>query len=163
MGCVASAAVIARFPYLPFLRKPDFLWNTLDIAIWSTVEQGLAITASSLATLRPLLKLAAFRLGLTSKPVSFGPSGYRSSNRTPMPGTQNGFSGLEGYTLSSVHRPEASDRRNNGLNSNSFDDTKAGIKREVEWEVRITKRTMNESEEELHSPNAWRNRSAGDR
>ncbi|KAF4963711.1 hypothetical protein FSARC_8308 [Fusarium sarcochroum] len=162
MGCVASAAVIARFPYLPFLRKPDFLWNTLDIAIWSTVEQGLAITASSLATLRPLLKLAAFRLGLTSKPVSFGPSGYRSSTRTPGPGTQNGFTGLEGYTLSSVNRPEASDRRKAGFNSSFLDESEAGIKREFKWEVKISKPAMNESEEELHSPNAWKNRSAFD-
>jgi hypothetical protein len=38
---------------------------TLDIAIWSTVEQGLAITAGSLATLRPLFHLASCKLGLT--------------------------------------------------------------------------------------------------
>jgi hypothetical protein len=30
---------------------------TIDIAIWSTTEQGLAITAGSLATLRPLFRL----------------------------------------------------------------------------------------------------------
>ncbi|KAF2651520.1 hypothetical protein K491DRAFT_606738, partial [Lophiostoma macrostomum CBS 122681] len=67
MGCVASFAVIARMKYIPNFRSPDFLWATLDIAIWSTVEQGLAITAGSLATLRPLFHLASAKLGLTDK------------------------------------------------------------------------------------------------
>ncbi|CAI4215911.1 unnamed protein product [Parascedosporium putredinis] len=81
MGCVASSAVVVRFPFLPKFREPDFLWNTLDIAIWSTIEQGLAITAGSLATLRPLIKLLAFRLGLTTKPKSMRPSDYATNSR----------------------------------------------------------------------------------
>ena len=48
---------------------------TLDIAIWSTVEQGLAITAGSLATLRPLFSLILHRFGITT-----GPSKPRPSN-----------------------------------------------------------------------------------
>jgi hypothetical protein len=44
-------------------KNPDFLWATLDIAIWSDVEQGLAITAGSLATLRPLYRKLASKLG----------------------------------------------------------------------------------------------------
>jgi hypothetical protein len=39
---------------------------TVDIAIWSTIEQGLAITAGSLATLRPLFKLLSRKLGFSS-------------------------------------------------------------------------------------------------
>ena len=50
--------------------------ETLDIAAWSTVEQGLAITAGSLATLRPLLKLVMFKLGHGSKPSHMGPPAY---------------------------------------------------------------------------------------
>ncbi|KAK6068058.1 integral membrane protein [Seiridium cupressi] len=76
MGCVASAAVVVRFAYLPRFRDPDFLWATLDIAIWSSVEQGLAVAAGSLATLRPLLKLVGWKLGLTTGPSHFGPSSY---------------------------------------------------------------------------------------
>ncbi|KAK1908997.1 hypothetical protein P3342_011074 [Pyrenophora teres f. teres] len=64
MGCIASAAVIARLPFVHYFNSPDFLWSTLDIAIWSTVEQGLAITAGSLATLRPLFFIAMHKLGL---------------------------------------------------------------------------------------------------
>ncbi|CAI6336037.1 unnamed protein product [Periconia digitata] len=69
MGCVASAAVVARLPYLQRIDSPDFLWATLDIAIWSTVEQGLAIIAGSLATCRPLFAIALFKLGLGSYPT----------------------------------------------------------------------------------------------
>uniref|UniRef100_A0A8H7NC34 Rhodopsin domain-containing protein n=1 Tax=Bionectria ochroleuca TaxID=29856 RepID=A0A8H7NC34_BIOOC len=65
MGCVASAAVLVRFPYIKDFKNPDFLWATLDIAIWSTTEQGLAITAGSLATLRPLLRTIGNSLGIS--------------------------------------------------------------------------------------------------
>lgn len=66
----ASAAVIARLPYLKYFDSPDFLWATTDIAIWSTIEQGFAITAGSLATLRPLF----YKLGLTTQRTGQRPS-----------------------------------------------------------------------------------------
>ncbi|KAH7368136.1 hypothetical protein B0T11DRAFT_337359 [Plectosphaerella cucumerina] len=66
MGTVASSAVAVRFAYVKTFTDPDFLWATLDIAIWSNVEMGLAIAAGSLATLRPLLRIALNRLGLSS-------------------------------------------------------------------------------------------------
>ncbi|KAF4500543.1 integral membrane PTH11 [Fusarium agapanthi] len=156
MGCIASAAVIARLPYLHLLGKPDFLWNTTDIAIWSTIEQGLAIAASSLATLRPLIKQIAFRLNLTSKPPTLGPSGYGSSPRTPGPGTLRAFSSREAYTLSSVSRQEGHEKKGSAFDSRQPSDLKLGIKKETKWEVKITKTAMSESEEELHSPRAWR-------
>jgi len=131
--------------------------NTTDIAIWSTIEQGLAITASSLATLRPLIKQIAFRLNLTSKPLSLGPSGYGSSPRTPGPGTPRAFSSREAYTLSSVSRQDGPEKKGSGFDSRQPSDLKLGIKKETKWEVKITKTAMSESEEELHSPRAWRN------
>ncbi|EKJ75421.1 hypothetical protein FPSE_04374 [Fusarium pseudograminearum CS3096] len=154
MGCVASAAVIARFPYLPLIRSPDFLWNTTDIAIWSTIEQSLAITASSMATLRPLIKQAAFRLGLTSKPVSIGPSGYKNSSRTPGPGTPKAFSGRDAYTLSSVSRT-ANEKRGTSFFPS---DLETGIKKEIKWEVKISRTVASESQEELHTPRSVMNR-----
>ncbi|PVI02353.1 hypothetical protein DM02DRAFT_308604 [Periconia macrospinosa] len=69
MGCIASSAVVARLPYMLNIANPDFLWATSDIAIWSTVEQGLAITAGSLATIRPLFSIFLFKIGLTSYPT----------------------------------------------------------------------------------------------
>ncbi|KAK8037018.1 hypothetical protein PG991_001332 [Apiospora marii] len=72
----ASCAVVARYPYMPRLREvDDFLWATVDIAIWSTVEQGLAITAGSLATLRPLFKSIGYSLGLTTRPSDYPTAG----------------------------------------------------------------------------------------
>ncbi|RSM19195.1 hypothetical protein CDV31_001871 [Fusarium ambrosium] len=151
MGCVASSAVIARFPYLPKFREDDFLWNTLDIAIWSSIEQGLAITAGSLATLRPLLKLVAFRLGLTSKPISMPPSGYGlSAPRNTGTGTEGYFSGHNAYTLSSVGRDGMPDGKPS-TGSGAAKEYGIGVKREVQ----ITTTGRNESEEELHSPQPW--------
>jgi hypothetical protein len=43
--------------FLEDFRSADFLYDTIDIAIWSDIEQGLAITAASLATLRPLYRV----------------------------------------------------------------------------------------------------------
>ncbi|CBX94624.1 hypothetical protein IAQ61_009310 [Plenodomus lingam] len=83
MGCIASAAVIARLPFIKHFNSPDFLWSTTDIAIWSSVEQGLAITAGSLATLRPLFFLAMHRLGLTTGAPSRHPSAYALSGGRP--------------------------------------------------------------------------------
>ncbi|KAM3076819.1 hypothetical protein ACMFMG_003713 [Clarireedia jacksonii] len=55
-GVLASSATIVRFPYLHTLNDVnDFLYSTSDVAIWSTVETGIGITASAVATLRPLL------------------------------------------------------------------------------------------------------------
>ncbi|RMZ69343.1 integral membrane [Pyrenophora seminiperda CCB06] len=90
MGCIASAAVIARLPFVHFFNSPDFLWSTLDIAIWSTVEQGLAITAGSLATLRPLFFIAMHKLGLSTRPSGYRPSAYGMS--APLP--NKGASGM---------------------------------------------------------------------
>ncbi|ETS81131.1 hypothetical protein PFICI_06133 [Pestalotiopsis fici W106-1] len=127
MGCVASAAVVVRFAYLPRFRDPDFLWATLDIAIWSTVEQGLAIAAGSLATLRPLLRLLGWKLGLTTRPShmhsSYGKmggsrsahlSGHMSSRRR---GSQGAADVLTMNSLKEGTRPAKSSSGNNGPTS----------------------------------------------
>ena len=49
--------------------------DTMDTALWSTVEQGLAIAAGSLATTRPLFMLIGEKLGWT-KATQKGTSGY---------------------------------------------------------------------------------------
>ncbi|KAG5916044.1 hypothetical protein E4U42_007819, partial [Claviceps africana] len=63
----ASTAVVVRCIYLPDFTNPDFLWATTDIAIWSTVEMGLAIATASLATLRPLVKHLCWKMNLTTR------------------------------------------------------------------------------------------------
>jgi hypothetical protein len=55
IGSSGSAASIVRFPYIYQLTETeDFLWSNTDVSIWSTVEPGIGITASSMATMRPL-------------------------------------------------------------------------------------------------------------
>ncbi|OGE50579.1 hypothetical protein PENARI_c016G02441 [Penicillium arizonense] len=56
MGCVASAAVIIRIPFLHDYKDTDFLYATAQISIWSNVEASLGIAAGSLVTLRPLFR-----------------------------------------------------------------------------------------------------------
>jgi hypothetical protein len=52
-----SIATIVRIPFAKgYLDNPDYLYTTIDLGIWSTVEIGVALTTSSLATLKPLLK-----------------------------------------------------------------------------------------------------------
>jgi hypothetical protein len=54
-GSSGSTASIVRFPYIYQLTETeDFLWSNTDVSIWSTVEPGIGITASSMATMRPL-------------------------------------------------------------------------------------------------------------
>jgi hypothetical protein len=66
--------------YVMDFKDPDFLWATLDIAIWSDVEQGLAITAGSLATLRPLYRELASKFG-------FDTTGDGGESKNPSKGT----------------------------------------------------------------------------
>ncbi|PYI05520.1 putative integral membrane protein [Aspergillus sclerotiicarbonarius CBS 121057] len=56
MACIASSATIIRIPWVHTFADWDFLYATVEIALWSNIEIGLGITAGSLATLRPLLR-----------------------------------------------------------------------------------------------------------
>ncbi|KAL2173764.1 uncharacterized protein P884DRAFT_280763 [Thermothelomyces heterothallicus CBS 202.75] len=84
LGCVASAAIVVRMPYLQAIASDEFLYDTVFVAVWSTVEQCLAITAAGLATLQPLVKLIGYKLGLTSRPTVVGAGGVASGQHIPM-------------------------------------------------------------------------------
>lgn len=57
VGAIASTATIIRIPYVKDLaNQADFLYATTDVALWSTAETGIGITASCCATLRPLFR-----------------------------------------------------------------------------------------------------------
>lgn len=60
---------------------------TIDIALWSTTEQGLAVTAGSLATLRPLLRILTAKMSTSSNP-----SGIQSTEHLKGLGFQSGGS-----------------------------------------------------------------------
>ncbi|KAJ5129816.1 uncharacterized protein N7515_005855 [Penicillium bovifimosum] len=80
LGAIASVAVICRIPYLRYYADENFLYSTYQIAIWSEIEIGVAITAGSLITLRPLFRWLldeateynkSSRAGQTSKRYAF--------------------------------------------------------------------------------------------
>ncbi|KAJ5280160.1 hypothetical protein N7478_005532 [Penicillium angulare] len=103
MACIASSAVIIRFPFVKtFADLDDFLWATYQIAIWSCIEIGLGITAGSLATLRPLL-----RHWLGSQSDNYPSSGFprRSNSR------RVGGSGKRAVPLGSIDVSTGSELR----------------------------------------------------
>lgn len=54
-----STATIVRFPFISGLNDiPEFLYATIDVAIWSVCETGIGLATSAAATLRPLLRKA---------------------------------------------------------------------------------------------------------
>lgn len=69
-AAVGSTATIVRMPYVWQLgdAKGEFLYETVELAIWSTVELGVGLIAASAATLRPLWQrfLAATGFSLSS-------------------------------------------------------------------------------------------------
>jgi hypothetical protein len=68
-----SIATIVRIPYIYQLAQTsDFLYANTDVAIWSTVEPGLGITAAAMACLRPLVQtfLSSSSLLGSSKPTT---------------------------------------------------------------------------------------------
>ncbi|KAL6703051.1 hypothetical protein ACN47E_010258 [Coniothyrium glycines] len=64
MTCIASYAAIVRMPYIKNFKQPDFLFATVDISLWSTIEAGVSVFAANLATLRPLVPLVQHTIGL---------------------------------------------------------------------------------------------------
>ncbi|KAL2061868.1 hypothetical protein VTL71DRAFT_7246 [Oculimacula yallundae] len=83
MGAIASTATIVRIPYVKGLaNQADFLYATTDVAIWSTVETGIGIAASSCATLRPLFRNFFLRSRLMG-----GSSTQGAGKSSPWPGS----------------------------------------------------------------------------
>ncbi|TID24867.1 hypothetical protein E6O75_ATG04072 [Venturia nashicola] len=75
IGAIASIAPIVRIPYtISLARSDDFLWSTVDVSMWSSVEPGIGLIAISLAALRPLF--ASMLAGFSS---SRGTAGRTSS------------------------------------------------------------------------------------
>ncbi|KAJ5818955.1 hypothetical protein N7474_004546 [Penicillium riverlandense] len=82
IGCIASAAVIIRIPFISHYKDKQFLYNTYQISIWSNIEAGLGITAGCLTTLRPLIRF--FREGSsTSQSPNRNAGTYPLSNNMP--------------------------------------------------------------------------------
>ncbi|CAK7235048.1 hypothetical protein SBRCBS47491_009157 [Sporothrix bragantina] len=98
LGSIASIATIVRIPYADgYLSTPDFLYTFTDLAIWSTLEIGIALTASSLATLTPLFRKIKF-FSSSSRAGESGtrgtrPSYVRTGGQTRAGGASGGVDG----------------------------------------------------------------------
>jgi hypothetical protein len=83
VGALASTACLIRMFYIPSLEQTyygwdgDFLYDTTDVAVWTTVESGVAITMMCVATFRPLVN---YIFGLES---SYTGSKFRSESFSP--------------------------------------------------------------------------------
>ncbi|CAG8955036.1 hypothetical protein HYFRA_00007050 [Hymenoscyphus fraxineus] len=61
LGFFASSATIVRIIYIRSLTlTDDWSWEGINLVKWSMVEPAIAITASNIATLRPLVKNSFF-------------------------------------------------------------------------------------------------------
>jgi hypothetical protein len=87
-----STATIVRIPYIKQLAQNDFLYSTTDVAIWSTVEPGIGITAAAMATLRPLFR------NFLSRSKLFGSSSRSRGGSNAWPASKGGNRG--GYVRS---------------------------------------------------------------
>jgi hypothetical protein len=90
--CRSSIATIVRVRYVYQLALTnDFLFANADVAIWSTVEVGLCITAGAMICLRPLFHTylsgswiqVTSRARSTSARTSASPYFRRSDNELP--------------------------------------------------------------------------------
>ncbi|KAL0939915.1 integral membrane family protein [Colletotrichum truncatum] len=103
LGIFATVAAIVKISFLPnYGKHGDFLFDSSDITIWTTVEICTAIVAASIPCLKPLFKalLAGSSAKYTSK-YNNNNHGYvrnDGTNRTGAPG--NGSGNIEMFSRS---------------------------------------------------------------
>ncbi|OAA45464.1 integral membrane family protein [Metarhizium rileyi] len=95
LGVFASIATLIRLKFLAGLEmSDDLMFSVTDATIWSLVEPGVAIIASSLATIRPLLRALKIRgFQSTGKYTSSGVSGATRYAH----GSRNTHGSMPGY------------------------------------------------------------------
>ncbi|KAI1821778.1 hypothetical protein F4861DRAFT_441475 [Xylaria intraflava] len=113
LGTIASAATIVRIFYVwQLTRGGDVLYQYTDFTIWSTVENGLGLTASSVATLRPLFKTflnAASQYGFSQANAARRPSMNHSQRYSSGPANGNHNYGIALYQMKSRPRSDEID------------------------------------------------------
>ncbi|KAG5996293.1 hypothetical protein E4U52_006921 [Claviceps spartinae] len=86
LGIFASIATLIRFRFLTSIeRTDDILFRATNASIWSLIEVGVAIIASSLATIRPLLRSLRIRgfVSVDKFPLVETSSPRRGSRKVP--------------------------------------------------------------------------------
>lgn len=129
-AAIGSTATIIRMPYIKgFEATHDFLCTpsshlcspigprisrpveplanplplsdeSTDIAIWSTIEPGIGMTAACIATLRPLLQHVLHRTGLSTpdKRTNYGSYGNQLGSKSRRTGGGNGYIRSNSYS-----------------------------------------------------------------
>jgi len=83
----ALISCIVKVYYLSFYGKfNDFLWDSVNITIWTACELNIGIFAASIATLRPLFR-SAFQGGSTA----FSTGGFTDNEKHQNSLDKNGF------------------------------------------------------------------------
>ncbi|KAI8659416.1 hypothetical protein NCS56_01158800 [Fusarium sp. Ph1] len=94
LGIFASIATLVRLRFLADLTDTDdILFAGTDAMVWTLIEPGVAIIASSLATIRPLLRAMKIR-GFESTGNTYGTghsAAMRSNANRSKPGVMPGF------------------------------------------------------------------------
>ncbi|KAM5342621.1 hypothetical protein ACJ41O_013587 [Fusarium nematophilum] len=94
LGIFASIATLVRLRFLADLTDTeDILFAGTDAMVWTLIEPGVAIVASSLATIRPLLRAMKIR-GFESTENTYGTghsAALRSNANRSKPGAMPGF------------------------------------------------------------------------
>lgn len=70
---------------------------TTDIAIWTTIEMSLAISAASISALRPLIKAVGWKFGLSSQRTGAGNLYGANGHRSRLPSFHNASSNKLGH------------------------------------------------------------------
>ncbi|KAG7105258.1 hypothetical protein HYQ44_016570 [Verticillium longisporum] len=89
LGMIAGVVLLVRIPYVTRLPPGlEFLYRSIDVAIWSVMEPALGITAACVATFRPLFKN-----------WGFGWSSYGNNNNNYSHHRKSGYPSASGVRL----------------------------------------------------------------
>ncbi|KAM0260738.1 hypothetical protein ACHAQJ_002654 [Trichoderma viride] len=83
LGIFASIATLIRIKYLNDMRNlEDLLFSGTDVMLWTIIEPGVAIIASSLATIRPLLRAMRIHGFMSTRGTHSAPSAHARHTTT---------------------------------------------------------------------------------
>ncbi|KAI1262467.1 hypothetical protein F5Y18DRAFT_151471 [Xylariaceae sp. FL1019] len=108
LGVFASIATLIRLKFLSDLTDTaDILFAGTDAMIWTLVEPGIAISAASLATIRPLLRRLRIK-GFTSSAHSLS---HGNTSRTPRRVSRMPAFGSQDLTLVDIEHGSPTTRK----------------------------------------------------
>ncbi|KAF6812717.1 integral membrane protein [Colletotrichum sojae] len=133
MGMVAGVALIVRIPYVKRLAiSADFLYETIDVAIWSVMEPALGIIAASVTSMRPLFQGWGF--GWSSNSKHSRPSGAAWPDSEGRPGAHK-----EGPISPRVKGTAAFSENTNSTGRRTYDDIERALSSPAGSDIELNK------------------------